>query len=68
MSTPTAPEACTEKHLRFLDRLRESGKTNMFGARPYLMAAYKDLSDKQALEILSYWMESYWTRHPSEEA
>lgn len=31
------PEIVTEEHLKFLDRLRESGATNMYGASPYLV-------------------------------
>ena len=29
-----------QEHLDYLDELRESGITNMFGARPYLMQSY----------------------------
>jgi hypothetical protein len=43
----------------FLEELRESGQTNMFGARPYLQAVFPDLSDVQAKVILVKWMESY---------
>jgi hypothetical protein len=43
----------------FLEELRESGQTNMFGARPYLQAVFPDLSDIQAKVILVKWMESY---------
>jgi hypothetical protein len=43
----------------FLEELRESGQTNMFGARPYLQAVFPDLSDNQAKMILVKWMESY---------
>ena len=30
------PDFVTEEHLEYLDNLRESGITNMFGAAPYL--------------------------------
>jgi hypothetical protein len=43
----------------FLEELRESGQTNMFGARPYLQAVFPDLSDREAKMILVKWMESY---------
>jgi hypothetical protein len=43
----------------FLEELRESGQTNMFGARPYLQVVFPDLSDIQAKMILVKWMESY---------
>lgn len=42
----------------FLENLRESGVTNMFGAVPYLMDEF--LIDKsEALDILGRWMETY---------
>lgn len=40
---------------RFLNRLRESGKTNMFGAGPYVAQAF-GLSDKEGRKVLSNWM------------
>lgn len=40
----------------FLNRLRESGETNMFGASPYLATAF-DLPQRQASKILVEWME-----------
>lgn len=60
----TQPEYCLEKHLLFLDDLRESGKTNMFGARPYLLRKFPSLSPDEAAAILSYWMSSFDARHP----
>ena len=41
----------------FLNELRESGKTNMFGARPYLVDEF-DLSKKQSSELLALWMNN----------
>ena len=41
----------------FLDELRESGVTNMFGAAPYLQEEF-GLNRKEAKEILLEWMES----------
>lgn len=40
----------------YLDALRESAVTNMFGARPYLMEEFPDLSADEALDILKAWM------------
>lgn len=57
------PKALIEEHLSFLDFLKESGITNMFGARPYLMNAFPELSQKEASEILRYWMETFGERH-----
>lgn len=46
------------EYFDFLDDLRESGATNMFGAVPYLMEEFI-LDKDEALNILSKWMESY---------
>lgn len=44
-----------EVYFKFLDALRESGVTNMFGAAPYLAGAFT-LSNSEAREILQEWM------------
>jgi uncharacterized heparinase superfamily protein len=53
-----------EKYFLFLDDLRESGKTNMFGATPYLRKAFVELNEKEAREILTDWMKTFGERHP----
>ena len=53
-----------EKYYEFLDNLRESGVTNMFGATPYLVKAFSDLSEVKAREILRNWMKTFSDRHP----
>lgn len=58
------PECLTEEHLLYLDRLRESGVTNMFGAVPYLMLEFPDLNEQLAKRVLIYWMKSFSERHP----
>jgi hypothetical protein len=58
------PEFVTDKHLVFLDNLRESGKTNMFGATPYLQKAFKNLTRDESVKVLSYWMNTFSERHP----
>ena len=45
-------------YMEFLSKLRISGKTNMFGAAPYLQAEF-NLDKKEARELLAYWMGSY---------
>lgn len=55
----------TEEHLVFLDELRESGETNMFGAAPYLREQF-DLSRKDAADVLYYWMETFDERNPQD--
>lgn len=52
------PTFCTNDHLEFLDNLRDSGETNMFGAGPYLEAEF-NLVRPVARKILMYWMESF---------
>lgn len=46
------------EHKEFLDELRKSGETNMFGATPYLMDEF-DLSKREARAILGGWMKSF---------
>lgn len=64
MTTTTRPATCEDKHLLYLDALRESGATNMFGARPFLMDFDPDLSKAEAGAILGYWMNTFSERHP----
>ena len=47
-----------QEHLTFLDKLRKSGKTNMFGARPYLQRKFS-LENKESDDILTYWLENF---------
>lgn len=42
----------------YLDMLRESGETNMFGARPYLIRDCR-LDDESASRVLSAWMSTF---------
>jgi hypothetical protein len=46
------------EHKEFLDNLRESGETNMFGASPYLQQEF-GLDKHEARSILSEWMKSF---------
>jgi hypothetical protein len=43
---------------KFLMELQESGKTNMFGAAPYIVRRFK-LTLKKADEYLLYFLENY---------
>lgn len=56
----------TEQQFEFLDRLRQSGVTNMFGAAPYLQAQFPQLSVSEARKVLVNWMETFSVRHPKE--
>ena len=40
----------------YLNRLRESGETNMFGASPYLQCAFS-MKKREASKILVEWMQ-----------
>ena len=53
------PDYCTDEHLIFLDDLRESGETNMFGAAPYLREEFGDLTKDEARKITVYWMKTF---------
>lgn len=48
----------TNKYWIFLEELRQSGVTNMFGAGPYLQEEF-GLTKKEAHEILADWMKNY---------
>jgi hypothetical protein len=54
----TRPTIVTDEHLEYLDNLRESGVTNMFGAATYVAAKF-DLDPTSSRRILKYWMESF---------
>lgn len=54
-----------EEYLEYLDDLRESGATNMFGAGAYLEEDF-GLSRKEARDILAYWMQTFSERHKNE--
>lgn len=58
------PEGLTEEHLTYLDELRESGETNMFGASPYLEGEF-GLNRRDAKAYLIHWMETFGERHPN---
>lgn len=54
------------EHKIFLEQLRRSGTTNMFGATPYLEDEF-DLPKATARHILCEWMESYNPTDPDYE-
>jgi len=49
-------------YYEYLDGLRASGVTNMFGARPYLQAEFPELTEKEASGVLSNWMKTFGDR------
>lgn len=50
-----------EEVFQYLDTLRESGVTNMFGAGPYLMEEF-DISGKEARALLVEWRQTFSER------
>jgi len=67
MSEQTSrPSIVSEKHLEFLDHLREAGITNMYGAGSYLRKAF-EIGETDSHTILSYWMQTFAERHPRKE-
>lgn len=55
-----------EKVFVFLDNLRESGLTNMFGASPYIEEMF-GFERKTARSLLLEWMETFDERHARSE-
>lgn len=51
-------ETDIEKYVIYLEELRQSGKTNMYGATPYLQKAF-GITYEKAKEVLLYWMNHY---------
>ncbi len=60
------PIIIQDDHLVYLDELRDSGVTNMYGAAPYLEDEFA-LTSKEARQVLSYWMKTFSQRHPKGE-
>lgn len=52
------PEENMKAYFEYLEALRTTGVTNMFGAAPYLMEMF-DLSQKESKRVLMEWMKSY---------
>jgi hypothetical protein len=44
------------KEFLYLNRLRESGQTNMWGAAPYLTIQF-DITAREAKQVLMDWMQ-----------
>ena len=52
------PDNVTDEHLEFLDELRDSGVTNMYGAAVYIQNQFM-VKKIEAGEILQYWMDTF---------
>lgn len=57
-------DEATQEYYEFLDELRESGDTNMFGAGPYLQAEF-GLDKREAKNVVLSWMDTFSERHPN---
>lgn len=57
-----------EKYFAYLEKLRESGETNMYGAVPFLQGRFVELQfdRKRAAEILDAWIGSFSERGEDE--
>ena len=59
--------AALAEHFTYLDELRESGITNMWGAAAYLVAE-RDLENKEAKAVLKVWMQTFSDAPAAERA
>lgn len=60
--TEVKPESATDEVLEYLDELRDSGVTNMFGAAPYIEMTF-GYDRNEARTALLYWMHTFSDRH-----
>lgn len=54
----TREKACIEEVMVYLDALRESGITNMFGAAPYIVEEF-GVDKRMARKLLAHWMRTF---------
>lgn len=57
MTKNTLKQEAQQKYDNYLELLRQSGVTNMFGAAPYLQQEF-GLSRREARDALMHWMEN----------
>lgn len=57
-----------QKYFDFLEKLRQSGETNMYGAAPYLQSEFPELRgfQKKANAILIAWIKTFETEEGDE--
>ena len=60
----TDDEVYEEQVFDYLDDLRESGVTNMCGARPYIQEEF-GVSKREARTLLKQWMDTFGEKHPA---
>ena len=54
------------KVFEYLDALRDSGITNMYGSPAYVHAAF-DVTQGEAVKLVTEWMQTFSERHPKEK-
>ena len=59
MSLRDLPLEAVAEMFGYLDDLRQSGVTNMYGARPYLVSDFDMDSGELAGEVLAAWMKTF---------
>lgn len=52
------PEIVEDEHLEYLDELRDSGVTNMYGSPAYVDNEF-DVGERDARKIVTYWMATF---------
>jgi len=53
------PKVVTDDHLKYLDNLRESGVTNMWGAGTFILKEFPALTEPESRAVCSYWMKTF---------
>jgi len=59
------PDIVTDEHLEYLDDLRDSGDTNMFGAGSWVRQEF-GFTEKESRLIVGYWKDTFTDRHKGE--
>ena len=56
------PSIVTDEHLEYLDELRASGVTNMYGSPAYVQRKF-GVTRAESETIVTYWMDTFVDRH-----
>lgn len=59
MENKRKPTEQQKEVLLFLNDLRDSGETNMFGARPYIEAEFPNIDKSETSKLLFLWMKNF---------
>ena len=64
----SSPDRNMQEYFDFLEKLRDSGVTNMYGATPYLQKQFPELRHdfKRAVNILHSWFDTFKTGRKEE--